>query len=191
MTTFDAAGTALVDQAQAASDEGLAFMHQTARLLGTEVRMARVEGSRAAMVNAFYLIGIGGRLRPCSHLTVRSPQPQLWCAWKPARLNCGPCGVALANSITGTVEDSRCDHCGQLAEGIHPGQILLPATAAPQLRIASGPTLLLFGFCSKCFAASGGPLRATETAERARPRGRGRAKAARGNSAGRRKGRKR
>lgn len=189
MTGHDAAGSALVDQAQAAANHGLAFLQEVARTGGGTLAETTVTGPRAAMVESYALLTFAGRLKPCPHLTASAPQPEFWCAWKPGRLVCGPCSVALFEMAAVPPENDRCDHCGQVIPGIRACQVMMPAVVMPALRIASGPTLLAFGLCPSCYLASEKPLSLTESAERDRLRGRGRVKprGTRGAGRGRRR----
>lgn len=58
-----------------------------------------------------------GALRRCPHLHGGDAGPPVLLPWEGAgRLRCGPCALEAQCRLRGTVEDHRCDTCGELVE---------------------------------------------------------------------------
>lgn len=81
-----------------------------------------------------------GWMRSCRHLPGSGPQPVWLFGWKPTKLFCSRCAAVEHLRITGTAEDHVCDVCRHTV----PTQRVM--------RVATGPYVVLYGACEKCYA---------------------------------------
>ena len=145
----------LLDQANAAAAEGLAFMRDFKEAKGGEI-IAVPPGGCTARFHLELAYRLQARLTvPCAHLSPGAPQPMYWVPWDPEVVGCRACHDVANANITGTLEDDRCDGCGA-----YPGRDQLYAVASqltgggyfPHLRAATGPVTIHFGLCPDCYA---------------------------------------
>jgi hypothetical protein len=72
-----------------------------------------------------------GTVRRCRHLR-RSGGPAVLLPWEaPGRLHCGPCATEAQGRLSGTVEDHRCDCCGELVERLSTSVVLARGVVIP------------------------------------------------------------
>ena len=170
------AATALLDQAQAAAEEGARVFTTAADMLGVPIQYVVPTGARLFIVEKLRERGLAGQLTGCPHLHPARPATQFWAAWRPGRIRCAECIGVVMREMEGTPEQFRCDVCRQVVSDLNSCQILAPAYAVPELLIAVGPTILAFGLCQPCAATC-----EDQPARRVKPRGR------RGSGRGRRR----
>ncbi len=84
------------------------------------------------------------RLRRCPHIKGAAPTVVVAMAWRPGRLFCLACSADQFAAVRGTVEDGRCDVCGDLVDVIHPDLV------------AVGPLLFSYGSCGPCLPVAPG-----------------------------------
>ncbi len=71
-----------------------------------------------------------GTVRRCRHLR-GSAAPAVFLPWQPGRLRCGPCAAEAQGRLAGTVEDRRCDACGELVERLSTSVVLARGLVIP------------------------------------------------------------
>jgi hypothetical protein len=76
--------------------------------------------------------------RRCRHLHRADAGPAVFLPWEPERLHCGPCALEVQARLAGTVENFRCDACGQPVERLSTSTVL-----------ARG-VVVLIGLCAPC-----------------------------------------
>jgi hypothetical protein len=145
--------TALLDQADAASDHAAAIMTTRASHDGTPIRNVRPGPVTRSLITAMNNAASAGKLTLCPHLSPTAPAPAWWCAWAPGRLRCDHCTTAASLRIKGTREDRRCDHCRKIVATIHADMAALPAIVIdlpPWPPACIPPVTMVYGLCPAC-----------------------------------------
>ncbi len=79
-----------------------------------------------------------GTVRRCRHLRRADAGPAVFLPWEPGRLRCGPCALEAQGRLHGTVEDHRCDCCGQPVDRLSTSVVLARGYVIP------------VGICASC-----------------------------------------
>ncbi len=125
---------AMADQIQAATADADRRIRNAAQIAGWTI-----SDTAGPVVLAILRRWVSGSLHPCPHL--RGPAPAVGLASRPGQVLCGPCGIAAARSLRGTIEDHICDGCRTWRPGdVSPGASVL------------GPITISHGLCSACLA---------------------------------------
>ncbi len=72
-----------------------------------------------------------GTVSRCAHLPASGGLPVLLPWDDPGRLRCGSCAVDAQGRLHGTVEDRRCDACGELVERLTTSVVLARGFVIP------------------------------------------------------------
>ncbi|WFE45009.1 hypothetical protein [Verrucosispora sp. WMMD1129] len=164
-----------LDQADAATVDALRITTTAGRdVLGSDAHPATVEQTpgwlRLGLLDAF-TAWLTGRASTCFHAPDPArPQPVIAAAWRPGVVTCSAC-VHLVALPRGSAADRTCDACGHRCAGPEHGDGIYPGM------VQFGPLIYQYGVCGDCrppVTTSGGPPRATESAEHDHPRGTGR-----------------
>lgn len=167
----------LLDQADSASTEAHGILTAGAAWLGAEDGPRPAAASdipdwlRLGLLDAFTGYALG-RSNTCAHNPDPwHPSPVMAAAWHAGLVVCPAC-VHLLALPRGSAKDRACDACGHECDGVEHGDGVYPGM------VQLGPLIYQYGTCGQCVppTTSAGPLRATQRAEQALPRGTGRVK---------------